>query len=573
MNEIRVWAPKAERVELLTSDLRLPFEAEADGYFRLRHEHLRPGLRYSLSLDGGPPLADPRSRAQVSLHGESILTCNEAFDWSDAHFLAVPLAASVIYELHVGTFAADGSFDGVIQRLPHLRELGVTHIELMPVAQFPGQRGWGYDGAHLYAPHPAYGGGQGLKRLVDACHAQRIAVLLDVVYNHLGPDGCVLPAYGPFLTQSYQAPWGSPLNLDGPGSREVRRFLIDNALYWLREYHIDGLRLDAVHTLFDLSARHFLEELAQSVDALAHQLAKPLVLIAESDSNDPRLVRAPEAGGFGLDAQWCDDFHHALYRVLTNDSSGINADFDGLPDLAHSLQRGFVYEGKFSKFRQRQHGRPLAGVPLRRMVGFLENHDQAGNRSRGQRIGHLVPPARARLGALLVLLGPFIPLLFQGEEWNAATPFCFFTDHHDPVLAKATTEGRRREFAAFGWKVDDIPDPQQLSTFERSQLNFEELRQPEARAMFEFYQRALRLRRSGAEFHGPFLRVQFDERRQWLRLERERSTMLLNFGPEALTFERARGALDVALSLEGAELQEQQLVLPPNSALVLVHAG
>jgi maltooligosyltrehalose trehalohydrolase len=483
-----------------------------------------PGSDYAFLLDGGEPLPDPRSPWQPSgVHGPSRLVDHQTFPWQDQRWQAGPLAAAVLYELHVGTFTPAGTFDAAIARLDHLVDLGITHVELMPVAEFAGGRGWGYDGVDLYAPHHAYGGPQGLKRLIDACHARGLAVLLDVVYNHLGPAGNYLSHFGPYFTDRYATPWGPAVNLDGPHSHEVRRFFCDNALMWLRDYHCDGLRLDAVHALVDASAVHVLEQLAAEVDALAAHLGRHLVLIAESDLNDPRLVRPPEVGGYGIDAQWSDDFHHALHTVLTGERDGYYADFGAFADLAKALERAFVYDGRSSAFRRRPHGRPPTGLTGHRFLGYLQNHDQIGNRATGERSSHLLSTGRLKMAAALVLTAPFIPLLFQGEEWGASTPFQYFTAYDDPALGQAVASGRRQEFAAFGWHPHEVPDPQARDTFERSKLNWDELaREPHA-SLLDWHRRLIRLRREVPALSDGRLdrvRVCCNEEARWLVVER-----------------------------------------------------
>ena len=572
MNSPWVWAPDAARIELVTADERIELSRGAAGTFVSPHSALPAGTEYAFELSGSGPLPDPRSRWQPhGVHGFSKLL-DPAFDWTDAGFRACPLSAGVLYELHVGTFSTDGSFDGVIPRLPHLQRLGVTHVELMPVAEFPGKRGWGYDGVNLFAAHSGYGGPLALKRLVDACHAHGLAVLLDVVHNHFGPDGNYLPQFGPYLTENVHTPWGAGINLDGPNSDGVRRFLIDSALTWFDEFHFDGLRLDAVHALFDRSARHYLRQLAEEVAVLSDRLARPLVLIAESDLNDPRLVRARDGGGFGLDAQWNDDFHHALHVALTAEQQGIYGDFDGLAHLARAFERGFVYDGQYSQFRRRQHGLPLEGQPFRRLVVFLQNHDQVGNRARGERISHLISGARARIGAALVLLGPFVPLLFQGEEWAASAPFQYFTDHVDPELARQVSEGRRREFADYGFAEREVPDPQASSTFEASRLNFDEISQPAHAAMLEFYRLLIQIRRERSEFTSPEVSPRFDERSGFFAIDREQSVVAVNFGRELVRVPLSRHqgarARELLCATEGARIDDAMLSLPPDSVLI-----
>lgn len=574
MKKPLVWAPFAERVELVSNGQRFAMERASSSYWCLPERlRLSPGTEYMFSIDGGKPLPDPRSQHQPrGVHGPSRLTSSH-FEWAHPDFRAQPFSSAIVYELHVGTFASDGTFDGVLSRLGHLEALGITHVELMPVAEFPGKRGWGYDGVDLFAPHSAYGGPDGLKRLVDACHGRNIAVVLDVVYNHLGPDGNYLAQFGPYLTDAHRTPWGAAVNLDSTHADGVRRFFIDNALSWFRDYQIDALRLDAVHALFDRSARHFLRELADEVSELSSALGKPLTLIAESDLNDPRLVRASEAGGYGLDAVWNDDFHHALHALLTGERHEYYADYGALDQLARSLERGFVYEGQYSAFRKRNHGDSLGELSLRRLVGFLQNHDQVGNRARGERIGHLVSERRLRLGVALTLLGPFVPLLFQGEEWNARSPFLYFTDHQDPDLARAVREGRRREFAHSGSDPESVPDPQAEATFIASRLDFSELERAEHQSIFEFYRALIRLRRQRPELSSARVTVQFEEGESWLALCREGSVVAVNFGASMVhvpvTNFDPRGA-ELLHSTEGASLKEGAICLPPEALAVIV---
>ncbi len=486
-------------------------------------------------------------------------------------------SSAVIYELHIGTFTPQGTFDAAIARLDYLVALGVTHVELMPVHQFPGAHGWGYDGVDLYAPQNTYGGPEGLKRLVDACHARGLAVLLDVVYNHLGPSGNYLSRFGPYFTDKYATPWGMAVNLDGPGSDEVRRFICDNALMWLRDYHCDGLRLDAVHALLDLSAIHLLEQLATEVEALEAQLGRRLVLIAESDLNDPRLVRAREAGGYGLSAQWSDDFHHALHAALTGERDGYYADFGSLADLAHAFRRAYVYEGRYSPARQRRHGRPTTGLDGHHFVVFTQNHDHIGNRAQGERTAALLSPGRLRIAAALLCAAPFIPLLFQGEEWGASTPFLYFTDYQDAELGAAVREGRRNEFTAFGWDPEQVPDPQDRATFERSRLNWDELDEEPHASLRAWYRALLRLRRETAALTDGALRevrAAWDEAAQWFTVSHGPITVVCNLAAQAQTVplgeDAATETTETLLASEaGVEAQHGAITLPPESVAIL----
>ena len=523
MTSIRVWAPDRRRVELQIATTRVRMQPEPHGWWSAADPSLIAGADYAFLLDGGAPRPDPRSPWQpAGIHGPSRLVDHAAFTWTDAGWQPPALETGLIYELHVGTFTAEGTFTSAIERLDHLVALGVTHVELMPVQEFSGVRGWGYDGVDLYAPHHAYGGPSGLAALVDACHARGLAVILDVVYNHLGPAGNYLAEYGPYFTDRYVTPWGPAVNLDGRGSDEVRRFICDNALMWLRDYHIDGLRIDAVHAIVDLSAVHLLEQLAVEVAELAATLGRRLVLIAESDLNDPRLVRPRALGGYGLDAQWNDDFHHAMHAVLTGERRGYYGDFGSLADIAWALCDGFVYAGRYSVFRGRSHGRPASGLPAHAFVGCLQNHDQIGNRAGGERSTHLMSRARLMIGAALVLTAPFIPMLFQGEEWGASSPFLYFTAHEDPALAERVRSGRQQEFANFEWGAD-VPDPQALSTFQRSKLDWSEMADAARAELLAWHRALIRLRqRTPALTDGRFdaVRVRADEVARWLVVER-----------------------------------------------------
>ena len=524
MTCFQVWAPKATTVDLLIHNDTMPMTATHGGWWTAESAAAQHGTAYAFSLDGGEPLPDPRSPWQPDgVHGASRVVAHHIFPWTDARWQPGPLAAAMIYELHVGTFTSAGTFDAAIERLDHLVALGITHVELMPVHEFSGVHGWGYDGVDLFAPHHAYGGPDGLKRLVDACHTRGLAVLLDVVYNHLGPAGNYLSRFAPYFTDRYHTPWGQAINFDGPDSLEVRRFVCDNALMWLRDYHIDGLRLDAVHACIDTSAVHILEQLAAAVAALEAQLGRHLILIAESDLNDPRMVRSPTLGGYGLDAQWSDDFHHALHTVLTGERSGYYVDFGTLADLATALTQGFVYAGRYSPYRRRRHGRPPTGLTGHCFLGYLQNHDQIGNRARGERSCHLLSPGRLKIGAALVLTAPFIPMLFQGEEWGASAPFQYFTDHADHELGRAVSEGRRQEFVAFGWTPQEVPDPQARETFERSKLDWSELTRAPHADLLAWHHHLIQLRRQVPELtNGRFdhVHVRFDETARWFIVER-----------------------------------------------------
>jgi maltooligosyltrehalose trehalohydrolase len=479
-----------------------------------------------------------------------------------------------MYELHVGTFTPQGTFTAIIDKLDYLAQLGITHVELMPVAEFSGSRGWGYDGADLYAPHHAYGTPDDLKRLVDACHNRGLAVVLDVVYNHLGPAGNHLARFAPYFTERYATPWGKAINFDDSGSEQVRRFFCDNALMWLRDYHFDGLRIDAVHAIIDTSAMHFLEQLACEVSDLEAQTGRHLALIAESDLNDPRLVRSRDIGGYGVEAQWSDDFHHALHAILTGECDGYYADFGSMADLAKALQHAFVYDGRYSEFRGRRHGRPANGLSGHAFLGYLQNHDQIGNRARGERSSQLISTGRLKLAAALIMTAPFIPMLFQGEEWGASSPFLYFTDHQDPELGRAVTEGRRREFAAFSAHRTDVPDPQARETFERSKLNWSERDHDAHRELLEWHRALIALRRKIPALSNGRLEqvnVRFDEDARWLVLTRSEVAVACNVGNQMQRVAIGCGEKPQILlaSEQQIRLSGGRLELPPDSVAVV----
>jgi maltooligosyltrehalose trehalohydrolase len=476
----KVWAPFANTVavELVDRDrTAIPMQPAAQGYFEVTVEGVGPRARYRYLLDGKKARPDPVSRVQPEgVHGPSAVVDPDSFGWTDSDWPGVPLKDLIIYELHVGTFTREGTFDSIIPHLSYLKgTVGITAIELMPVAQFPGGRNWGYDGVFPYAVQSSYGGPDGLKRLVDACHATGLAVILDAVYNHLGPEGNYLGEFGPYFTDRYKTPWGSAINYDGPDSDAIRHYVVSNALYWVTEYHIDALRLDAIHGIYDFSATHILKELSLAVHAQAARLNRQILVIAESDLNDARVIDLPSRGGYGLDGQWSDDFHHALRVVLTGESRGYYEDFHGLQDLGTAVRDGFVYSGQYSGHRRRRHGNSSQQLSPGQLVVFSQNHDQIGNRAVGDRLSTQLPFDALKVARTLVLLSPNIPLLFMGEEYGETAPFQYFIEHGNSDLVEAVRRGRRREFAHFGWKAEDIPDPQDPATFDRSRLNREQL--------------------------------------------------------------------------------------------------
>jgi maltooligosyltrehalose trehalohydrolase len=574
---LRVWAPDAHDVQLEIANQRVAMARTDGGWWVVETPLATPGADYSFIVDGGDlSVPDPRSQSQpYGVHGRSRIVDHAAFDWTDSHWNAPPLDSAIIYELHVATFTPAGTFASAIDRLGHLSDLGVTHVQLMPVAEFSGDRGWGYDGVDLFAPHHAYGGPHGLKRLVDACHARGLAVLIDVVYNHLGPSGNYLPRFGPYLTHRHSTPWGDAVNFDGRGSDEVRRLFCDNALMWMRDYHCDGVRIDAVHAIVDTSAIHFLEQLADEVGDLEHELERRLVLIAESDLNDPRIVRPTAIGGYGLDAQWSDDFHHALHAALTGESAGYYADFGSIADLAKALRQAWVYDGRFSKHRGRRHGRPPTNLSGHKFLGYAQTHDQVGNRAMGDRSSHLMNPGRLKIAAGLILTSPFVPMFFQGEEWGAATPFFYFAGHPEPDLAHAVSEGRKREFAAFGWDPAEIPDPQAHETFMRSKLDWAELAREPHRTILQWHRDLIRLRAQMPELRDgrmDLVNVAFSEDERWLTVTRGRITAACNLASSTQSIPLASDATrDVAMASDPRlTMRSSAIDLPPDSVVILV---
>jgi maltooligosyltrehalose trehalohydrolase len=578
MHDFTVWAPERERADVVIggqpgAEQRMPMTAAGGGWWVCRVPDAGPGTDYAFSLDGGPPRPDPRSAFQpAGIHGPSRVVDHTAFAWTDAGWRGVPLAGAVLYECHVGTFSPAGTFDGAIARLDHVAGLGADAIELMPVAEFSGDRGWGYDGVDLFAPHHAYGGPDGLKRLVDAAHARGLGVVLDVVYNHLGPAGNYLPEFGPYFSTRHRTNWGDAVNFDGPGSDEVRRFVIDNALMWLRDYHCDGLRLDAVHAIADSSATNILESLAVEVDALATHVGRPLFLVAESDLNDPRFVRGRDAGGYGLAAAWADEWHHALHATLTGDRDGYYEDFGPLPLLAKALRQAWVYDGTYSPHRRRVHGRPPTGLSGHQFVVATQNHDQVGNRAAGERATALMSEGRLRIAAALLLTSPFVPMLFQGEEWGATTPFQYFTGHTDAGLGAAVSEGRRGEFSAFGWDPEQVPDPQDPATFLRSKLDWAELAAPPHAGLLAWYRRLIALRRRTSALTDPRpgrVATDCDEAAGWLVVQRGPVTIAANLGIGTWTCPAEPPADLLAASDPRVELTDKGLVLPPDTVAIL----
>ncbi|MPV37285.1 malto-oligosyltrehalose trehalohydrolase [Georgenia subflava] len=537
---VSVWAPAAGEVvlHLPAAGTTAPMVAGEGGWWH-SPEPLAPGTDYAYALDGGAVLPDPRSPWQPhGVHGPSRTFDTGAHEWADAGWAGRSVLGAVVYELHVGTFTAAGTLDAAVDRLDHLAALGVDMVELMPVAAFPGSAGWGYDGVALYAVHDVYGGPAALQRFVDAAHARGIAVCLDVVYNHLGPSGNYLGAYGPYFTDAHETPWGSAVNLDGADSAEVRAFIIDNALRWLREFHLDALRLDAVHALIDDSPTHILAELSDAVAALEGEVGRPLSLIAESDLNDAVMVTPTAEGGLGMTAQWADDLHHALHATVTGERHGYYVDFGPAEVLAKALTDVFVHDGTFSTFRDQVWGAPVPpDVDGRRFVVFAQDHDQVGNRALGDRPSRVLAPGQLAISAAVVLLGPGTPMLFMGEEWGATTPFQYFTDHSEAELARSVSEGRRREFGTHGWaelygRDIEVPDPQAPQTLAASRLDWDEPARPDNARLLRFCTDLVRLRHTEADIASG-----------------DRSATAVRVADDGTWLVLTRGAIDVVLNL------------------------
>ena len=581
MTEFRVWAPRATRMTLQLDGTRHPMTADGGGWWTATGD----GREYGYLIDDADtPRPDPRSRRQPDgVHGLSRVFDPGAHDWQDHGWTGRQLSGAVLYELHLGTFTPDGTLDSAIERLDHLVELGVDAVEVLPVNAFNGTHNWGYDGVLWYAVHEAYGGPDAYQRFVDACHARGLAVIQDVVYNHLGPSGNYLPEYGPYLHDARANTWGASVNLDGHDSGEVRRFIIDNALMWLRDFHVDGLRLDAVHALVDHGAVHLLEELAAEVDALSPHVGRPLTLIAESDLNDPRMIRPREAHGTGITAQWSDDFHHAVHVAVSGETVGYYADFEPLTALRAVFERGFLHAGTWSSFRRRVHGRPLdrERMPAWRLVVFDQDHDQVGNRAAGDRLAASVDEGGLAIAAALTLLSPFTPMLFMGEEWAASTPWQFFTSHPEPELGRATAEGRIAEFARMGWDPAVVPDPQDPETFRRSKLDWGEP-YPHAEGdaetihtrMLRWYRQLIALRRLRPELTDPSMlatHVEVDEAARTVLVHRGSLVIAVNLAPAgAATTLRGRVLLHSgALGGDAVPTEAEALVLPARSVVVV----
>lgn len=594
-----LWAPLKQRVDLhivAPTDRVLPMQQDEQGYWQLTTE-VEPGTRYFYHYDDAD-FPDPASQLQpLGVHQASEVVDHQVFQWTDAQWTGIPLDEMVIYELHVGTFTPKGTFEAIIDRLPDLKELGINTIEIMPVAQFPGDRNWGYDGVFPYAVQNSYGGVEGLKTLVNACHEAGLAVVLDVVYNHLGPEGNYLWGLETYFTDRYKTPWGSAINYDDAYSDGVREYVVQNALYWFRYFHIDGLRLDAVHAIYDFGAKHILQEIAEATAHLSQEIGRKFYLIAESDLNDPRIIRDPDKGGYGLDAQWSDDFHHILHTVLTQENHGYYSDFAEFGYLEKVYRDGFIYDWMYSKFRKRYHGSRAVDCPPKQFVVCSQNHDQVGNRMLGDRFSSLIRFEAQKLCAAAVLLSPYVPMLFMGEEYGEPNPFLYFVSHSDSDLVEAVRKGRKEEFAAFHAE-GEAPDPQSEDTFQQSKLQWEKRQEGHHQQLWTFYQTLLKMRKtvpalSRAEEDRHHYEVTALEAEKLLRLRRWRGDSqvlcLMNFNqkPVQLTMALPPGtwkkSLDSADEIWGGSgstlpqvipternstVSQQQLTIPALTAIV-----
>lgn len=570
-----VWAPSASKMTLLLDGAKYPMRENGLGWWSAPHQVAGGDTSESdygyLIDDDATPVPDPRSRRQPeSVHGLS-RTIVDDFAWTDSAWTGRQLAGSVIYELHLGTFTATGTLDSAIDKLDHLVAIGVDLVELLPVNGFNGDHNWGYDGVLWYTVDESYGGPDAFKRFVDSCHARGLGVIQDVVYNHLGPSGNYLPKFGPYLHDKANTTWGASINLD---ATQVRDYLLDNAVMWLRDYHVDGLRLDAVHALVDSSPKHILKEMSERIDALSAFLGRPLTLIAESDLNDPKLITPREAGGYGLTGQWSDDFHHAVHVALTGETTGYYADFDHLGALAKVMTKGFFHDGTYSSFREREHGHPIdtQNMPAWRLVVANQNHDQVGNRAIGDRLSAQLDYGQLAIAAVLTLAGPFTPMLFMGEEWGASTPWQFFTSHPEPDLGTATAEGRIKEFEKMGWNPDIVPDPQDNMTFTRSKLDWNEPSVGDHSRLLELYRGLAELRRSLPDLTDPRmtqLTVEFDESERWFVLHRGKTSIVINLAdyPVSLPF----GGTVLLGTHDTVGASPTEVLLPAHAAAILTN--
>ncbi len=575
MHHFSVWAPRRKSVTLEVDGKRIPMHGPSSrGFWSLDVPDAGHGSDYAFLLDEDPtPYPDPRSFWQPKdVHSHSRVLDHHRFTWTDEKFRAIPLPSAVIYEMHLGTFTQGGTFDSAIERLDYLCELGITHIEILPIAGYEGGFSWGYDGVANYAPDESYGGPEATKRFIDAAHKKGIAVILDVVYNHFGPAGNYTNQFGPYYTEKHVTPWGAAINFEEGGSDQVRRYFIDNALMWLRDYHFDGLRLDATHELIDRSAMHFLEQLAREVEDVSASIGRCLFLIAESDLNNPRVVTSLEANGYGMDAQWSDDFHHALFSIMSNEQVGYFEDFGSISDLAHTLKHTFLYEGEYSKFRLKHHGRPVINLSYHHFIGFIQNHDQIGNRAKGERVHMLIGNRAAKLAAGVVFTAPFLPMIFMGEEYAADTPWMYFADFQSEELRKAVSQGRKKDFAAFGFG-DDVPDPEDPATFQSSKLNWKELDEPIHQEMHRWYRDLIHLRRKTLALNlGDPTRMDVvsNEAGRWIYTDRGDIRTVINFADASTRFPMPQHS-ELLLSSAAAPERVEESVMVPSMSMAIYH--
>ena len=560
-----VWAPFAEKVEVVWKEKKDTDTLEKDesGYWSKEISGVKSGTLYKFRLDGEKEHPDPASRSQPEgVHSWSRTVDQHAHRWKDEDWKGLSTSQMIIYELHVGTFTPEGTFEAVIGKLDHLKELGVNTLEIMPISQFPGNRNWGYDGVYPYAAQDSYGGAEGLKKMIDACHQQGFAVLLDAVYNHMGPEGNYLSEYGPYFTSKYETPWGKAINFDDQHADEVRNFFIQNAIMWMEDYHFDGLRLDAIHEIIDLGARHFLKELSQKTDELEEKTGRKYTLIAESDLNDTKIINPYQKGGFGLEAQWVDDFHHSLHTLITGEKDGYYSDYGSLEKLAKSFKQAFVYDGSYSNFRKRTIGNSPKGLSPSKFVVCIQNHDQVGNRPLGDRLSQLISFEQQKLVSGIFLMAPFVPMLFMGEEFAEDNPFQYFVSHGDPDLVKAVQEGRKREFQYFFDKSGEFPDPQSEETFNHSKLNWN-FREDETKSViFDYYKELLQLRSDGAfnAFRKEDISIETDEERQLMLVSGDRIYAAFNFNSEEqeVNFPKKKGSWKMVLASAHKKWQGSQ---------------
>ena len=580
-----VWAPLAKEVGLVVNNDTIGLEKQQYGYWKTVTDKLRPGDRYQFSLDKNKALPDPASLWQPDgVHGQSMAFDVKNYHWNDASWKNIPLGNYIIYELHTGTFSAKHNFEGIAEKLDYLKDLGVTAIEIMPVGQFPGTRNWGYDGVYPFAVQQSYGGPPGLQKLVDVCHTKGLAVILDVIYNHLGPEGNYSGEFGPYFTDKYKTPWGKAMNYDDAWCDGVRDYVIENALMWFRDFHIDALRMDAVHAIRDAGPVHLVKAIKQKVDELSAALGKPCYLIAELDLNDPVFINPLSKNGYGADAQWIDEFHHALRVTAGQPQEGYYADFNGIADLAKSYRDAYVYDGQFSMHRKKFFGTKTDN-PGNQFIVFSQNHDQIGNRMLGERTSTLLSFEMCKLMAAAVLFAPFLPMLFMGEEWAESNPFLFFVDHTDEELAKLVAKGRKEEFSSFKWQADP-PDPRLEDTFNRSLLQWNLLNEPQHQSMWRYYKKLIELRKTVAPLKSTERRdtnVEVNVENKTLILKRTAGDQLaicvMNFSDRQQTVNIHNSALHVVLDSSSTEWRgpsenlpkpgKNEIILQPESIVLL----